>query len=321
MLGSMESEQSQKTPQEAKRATYTVRCSYCGYRNPPNHNFCVSCGKMLSHLGPNVAPTPSKGEADDTSPHRAYAKNQSVDPVPVSRSLLRGYVGGGLITIGVAVLIALIFNVMSLKPRPSAESNNLPTGMETGFWAVSSGDLLSDANNCEWGLLFLDDQHFTGVEPGEFGTYTLVDDNTVLLEAPNWSEYIKFSVAKSGKRTVVESENGPDCVLDLAVSNTSSGNLSKEILGTWELYYELISLDDEFGSGYLWEFRRNGELLVKHQDHGELEETGSYEFIESKLAVDLPVMGGQMVFTVYSIGDLMFFRNSDGENDLYMLRR
>lgn len=83
----------------------------------------------------------------------------------------------------------------------------------------------------------------------------------------------------------------------------------------------MISIDDEFGSGYLWEFRRNGELLVKNQDSGEVEVSGSYELIESKLVLELAEMWGGSVFTVYSIGDLIFLRNSDGENDLYMLRR
>lgn len=63
----MESPKSQKIHQEAKRATYTVRCSNCGYRNPPIHNFCGPCGNALFQPGSNVPSKPVEGKTDNFS--------------------------------------------------------------------------------------------------------------------------------------------------------------------------------------------------------------------------------------------------------------
>src|SRR5262245_47615956 len=107
----MELPKSQNTPQVAKRATYTVRCSNCGYRNPPNHNFCGSCGNALSHPSPNVLSKPLEGKTDNSSTQPVRTVKKLVGSERKPRFLVWGSVAG---VIFIAGMIGLITAAVSL---------------------------------------------------------------------------------------------------------------------------------------------------------------------------------------------------------------
>ena len=214
----------------------------------------------------------------------------------------------------------LIIILLALLPACSqkAQNENLPVGMQSGYWA-SEKENSNYSNYYNIGFLFFENGSFSDAE-GKLGTYTLMDDNTILLQTSGLSERIVATMAKSGKRCVLSGKEMDDVVVDLIIPDTSSGDIKKDIVGTWEEYERVYSLDDDAGDGYLWSFKNNGSIVIVEKDSGDEELTGTYEFMQNKLILEF-TNGETWAFPALSLGDLIYLNDQKSQNGIFLLKQ
>lgn len=213
------------------------------------------------------------------------------------------------------IIIILLVLLSACGTKANIQNENLPEGMQSGYWAGTTGS----ADYYNIGLLFFNNGSFTDGE-GEFGTYILMGDNTIFLQTPDWSDRITVTMAKSNKRCVLSSEGMDDVVVDLIVQDTSSGDIEKDIIGTWEEYEELVSLDDDSGDGYLWKFKNNGSIVVTEEDSGKEELAGTYEFMGSKIILELS-NGETWMFSTFSLGNIIYLNDEKTQDGIFLLKQ
>ncbi|MBX3056702.1 MAG: hypothetical protein KF770_09545 [Anaerolineae bacterium] len=213
-----------------------------------------------------------------------------------------------LIFIGTIIATALIGCGSKVPPN-----ENLPEGMEGGLWMspTSYGD--------EVNLVFFRDGAVVDGD-GEKGTYDLMADGQIMFQFSDWSEQMEIAQAKSGDRIVASSEEMGDVPLDLVVRDTNTADLEDSIIGEWyhvdELFYFPQEYLDEVNH---WVIERDGKLtLTPGAAWGEEPIVGSYEWVGDKLVLDLE-REGTLIFTVLSIGELLYLHQSDEDYGFFLV--
>lgn len=196
----------------------------------------------------------------------------------------------------IASVIFVLFFLLSACGQAEIQNENLPAGMKSGYWSDN------DIN----GFVFFSNGYFTNDGGEAFGTYTLVDDDTILLKWLDRTEQLNIAVAESGERIVISRSGKEDDIFTLAIPDTSSGNLEKDIIGEWKSYGDLSFIKDENDSFFI-EFKRNGDIIFS--DSEETNETGTYEFVGGKIIIETEE--GTLLYSGFSLGDLIYLADID----------
>ncbi|MBX3056701.1 MAG: hypothetical protein KF770_09540 [Anaerolineae bacterium] len=198
--------------------------------------------------------------------------------------------------------IATLLFVLPSCDRAEMQNENLPTGMQSGYWRD---------NGSPNGFVFFENGWFVSDNGEAVGTYTLIDDNTIQLKWLDQTWQLLTTVDESGEKVLMEWPGGGGTTYDLIIPDSSSNNLAKDLLGTWQTYGDLAFIDDENVSDS-WEFKKNGDLIMTDSFDGK-SETTSYEFVGEKVVLE--IAGETKVMTVFSLGDLVFLADLNNYTD------
>ena len=172
-----------------------------------------------------VTSKPLEGKADNLSQQPKRPEKKSVASGRRFRFLLWGCAGGGFLIIGVTVLIAVSFDVMSLKLGPLIGATSTPQGLAgflIGVWEWQGEDGRYSI------MEFAPDGIF--VSSDESGTYEVVSEYTVLINQVGYED-LALRVQDFLGDTMTISEPGQ--TVRTYHRLTSVPNLAQAVIGLW----------------------------------------------------------------------------------------
>ncbi len=216
------------------------------------------------------------------------------------------------------ILIAIIvFTTGCSSLDVPSQYTPLPAGMATGLWVTSSGDM--GIALFKGGVMGVFKDGILGV-CYEYGEYSLTNENTVNVKSGNnHVAALKIDVSQDGKKIVVESDaTHLNDSFQLKIPDTSSGDLSKDMIGTWKLVD--TSLSGVSTDNMVYRFEADGKMAYASNNKSG---TAAWDLIGGKLVITLadPVSEKDTILYVSSLGDLLMLYDNDSPTITLLLRQ
>jgi len=215
------------------------------------------------------------------------------------------------------ILIAIIVFTTGCSSVEPPTYTPLPAGMATGLWVTSSGDM--GIALFKGGVMGVFKDGILGV-CYEYGEYNLTNENTVTVKSGNnHVAALKIDVSQDGKKIVVESDaTHLNDSFQLKIADTSSGDLRKDMIGTWKLVD--TSLSGASTDNMIYQFGADGNMAYASNNKSG---TASWDLIGGKLVITLvdPVSKKDTILYVSSLGDLLMLYDNDSPTITLLLRQ
>ena len=190
----------------------------------------------------------------------------------------------------------------TLIPTGASQPDKLPKGMVSGVWGLTS-----DGTSNKW--IFFDDGYYYH-NLGRFYQYTLVNKNEILITGGNEADLLLTIEVEEPNKKITMATEGGYITVDLIFPNTSSGDLKKDIIGTWNANWhgscsELLS-GEVTESNWIIESDGTGIFTIR-----EFGTPFTYKFVGDKAFIR--VEDDEASLIIHSLGDLLIL-DIDGDS-------
>ena len=199
------------------------------------------------------------------------------------------------------IIFILIVLTMGCSAVDSGSGVVLPKSMTTGLWVSSSGDIAIAL--FKGGVVSVFKSGILGV-CFEYGSYTVSSENTITLNSGNnHIAALTVAISEDGKKIVVESDAAHYTdTFQLKIPDTSTGDIQREIVGSWKLVDADLSVKAIDNTSY--NFLGDGKIEFVSPNKSW---TSTWTMIKGELVITSPEPNTKKdtILHISSLGDLI----------------